>query len=137
MEKESLYKPNTGWTGKHGSLDNELIEDSIFFTILRQHGATSRMIGFVLKNQHHHALPTSEIEEIYFDPVRGIVLFFRFGVVQIEGRNLDLLYLYLREQKVIEIREFSRKSDSILDEKALLVSSIRYESDNLKRLQLE
>jgi hypothetical protein len=136
MERESLYKPDTSWAGKHGQPENELIEDSVFFTILRQHGASVRMLGLVLKNQCQHAIPVSEIEEIYYEPARGIILFLRFGVIRIEGRNLEPLYLYLREQKVVEIRGFSRKSEAFFDEKALLVSAIHYESENLQRLQL-
>lgn len=135
METESRYNPETRWGEKHSpNQDNTPLEEAVFFTSLRQQGATAEQLGFQLKNGSFHSLPYYEIGEIYFEPSAGIVLFFRMGLVRIEGRNLKKLYQQLHARKVVEIREFSENAGMFFATDALFISSITYESENLRRL---
>jgi hypothetical protein len=57
------------------------------------------------------------------------------GMVRIQGRNLEKLHKYLQAKKVSEIREFSENGSMFFDKDTLFISSILYESDNLKDLE--
>lgn len=133
MSEENLYNPATRWTDRQ-RLEPEEPEAAIFFTLLRQQGVTAEQIAFQLKSGCQHTLPITEITEMYFAPERGIILFFRSGLVRIEGRNLEKLHQYLQARKVIEIREFSESGSVFFDKEALFISGIGFESDNLLRL---
>ena len=91
------------------------------------------MINFCLRNESRHALPTSEIEEICYQPEDGITLFFRFAKVTLTGRNLGELYDKLCEGRITMIRDYCEESAAFFDEQGLFVSQIRYESENLDR----
>lgn len=138
MQEAGNYNPSISWGEKERGQEQpeELSSSTPFFTYIRQQGATALQITFILKNQRHHTLPIQEIEEIYFHPVDGIVLFFRFGLVKIEGRNLEELHTYLQRRQVKEIREFGEDSTLFFDKEALFISKITYASDHLTQLGL-
>lgn len=134
MEQANHYKPSTSWSEKtHSNEKQHIEENTLFFTITRQQGASPPTLTFILKDQSYHTLATTDIEEIYYEPAKGIILFFRFGIAHIEGRNLLTLHQFLRERKISEIREFSENADIFFDQKALFISRITYESDNIRR----
>lgn len=133
MEQGNHYKPTTSWSEKTHSQEKHLIENALFFTIVRQQGANSPTLTFILKDQTYHTLTTADIEEIYYEPSKGIIVFFRFGIAHIKGRNLLHLHQLLREGKVCEIREFSENADVFFDKEALFINNITYQSDNLER----
>lgn len=138
MEKTSHYNPSTRWTEKQGQTSPqeaaELLEDSLFFTILRQPSGYVQQISFCLNNGSQHTLAAGEVSEIYYNPSHGIILFFGMGKVHIQGRNLEALHRYLKENRVKEIREFSTGSQVFFATDALFISKISYESENLLRL---
>lgn len=127
MDEANLYKPESNWTDR----ERQDQEDAIFFTVIRQQGATAEQISFRLKNGVRHSLPWTEISEIYYVPEEGITLFFRLGRVEIQGRNLEKLQELLEERKVIQIREFSDNSEMYFDKEALCIQRIIYDSANL------
>lgn len=134
MEKENPYKPTRQWS-KPSEEDEVSTTESLFFTRLRQQGATVEFITFRLKGERYHTLATSDLQEIYFEPSEGIICFFRFGIVQIKGRNLKELHGYLKEKRITEIKEFSGNPDLLFDAEALFIQSVVYESENMMRLQ--
>ncbi len=135
MSEGNLYNPATRWSERQRQ-DQEDSEETIFFTTLRQQGVPSEQITFRLKNGCYHTLPLAEITEIYYQAAAGIVLFFRMGFVWIQGRNLGKLHQHLQARKVTEIREFSPGGSVFFDKEALFISGIRYESENLQKLEL-
>jgi hypothetical protein len=134
MDEESRYNPQKSWTRQAGEQDNEPVQQSAFFSCLRQPGQKAEYITFFMKDRTQHMLAASEIVEGQLDPDRGIVLFFPFGRVRIEGRNLEELVVMLRQKRVTEIREFSEDAKRFFDKEALFISKVHYESDNLKKL---
>lgn len=137
MEETRNYKPSyhsssSGWAERTNSGEEDPVEKSLFYHQIRQSGATANCINFTLRNEDRHTLPTREIEEIYYHPDKGISLFFRFGTVHIRGRNLEPIYLALSQQRVVSIRDYCDKPNMFFDEKALVVTAIHYESDNLR-----
>lgn len=136
MEEGNHYNPQKTWTRKTGEQDNEPIEQSAFFSCLRQPGHKADYITFFMKDRKQHMLATSEITEGQFDPDRGITLIFHFGIVRIEGRNLEALVVMLRQKRVTEIREFSEDAKRFFDKEALFISKVHYESENLRKMKL-
>lgn len=137
MEKTSHYNPSTKWTERQGqptTQDTEPLEESLFFTILRQPSGYVQQITFCLNNGGQHTLAAGEIHEMYYHPSQGIILFFGAGKVHIQGRNLEGLFRYLKENRVKEIREFTDSSQVFFATDALFISKIVYESENLLRL---
>lgn len=137
MEAQKNYSPPTRWSERAGQQDNEpLREETIFFTVVRQQGATADYIDFHLKPGRHHTLSINDIREMCFDPEQGIFLFFGFGTVHIEGRNLGKLHALLCQRKVSEIREFSEKADVFFEKDVLVIQRIHYESEYAKQIGL-
>jgi len=134
MEKESHYNPNTRWGEKLGPEQEGTIEEMVFYTVLRQTTASAEQISFHLKNGCQHTLAVGEIMEMYYDPANGIILFFSLGSIHIKGRNLEKLHRHLKDRKVKEIREFSEKADLLFSPDALVISTIEYHSENLRRI---
>lgn len=138
MEKDDRYNPSTRWAGKTSTeQDNEQLEESLFFTILRQPNASARFISFHLNGGGQHTLAAREISESYYHPSVGIILFFGMGKIHIQGRNLESLYRYLKENRVKEIREFSDSSQVFFTSDALFINKIDYESQNMLRLAID
>jgi len=136
MEKESRYSPNVRWGDRHGQEAENGVEETVFFTMLRQSTGSVEQISFQLKSGCQHTLAASEIMEMYYDAAQGIILFSSFGVIRIRGRNLETLHRYLKERSVKEIREFSERADLLFASDALVITSIEYESENLRRVGL-
>lgn len=136
MTEGNHYNPGARWADRAKNENDEALEEAVFFTLQRQSGSPVELVTFALKEGYHHSIASNEIEEIFFHPERGIFLFFAFGKVQIEGRNLQKLYRHLRERKVTEIREFSDNAQQFFDKEALFISRIHYESENLKKLRM-
>lgn len=136
MEKDTSYNPATRWSEKHSAEAENTLEHTVFYTMLRQTTGTVEQITFRLKNGNEHTLPANEITEMFFNPSQGITLFFSFGLVLIQGRNLEKLHQHLKEKRVKEIREFSEQSAKFFETDALVISGIQYDSENLKRMGL-
>lgn len=134
MEKETNYNPATRWSEKHSTEAENAFEDTIFYTMLRQTTGTVEQITFRLKTGNEHTLPVNEVAEMFFNPSHGITLFFSFGLVLIQGRNLEKLHQHLKEKRVKEIREFSESSAKFFAADSLVISGIKYESENLKKM---
>jgi hypothetical protein len=134
MTEENPYKPSGEWTRK--TEETDLTEEAVFFTRIRQNGVSSDYITFLLKGDRHHTLASNEIEEIFFEPTQGIICFFRFGTIHIEGRNLQELHGLLREKKVTEIREQCQKPELYFEKDSLFIQRIAYVSENLHRMQI-
>lgn len=109
-------------------------EKSLFFTTIRQQGAVAEFIDFHLKPGQHHTIALTDIREMLFDPSVGIVLFFGFGMVRIEGRNLQALHGLLCQRKVSEIREFSENAELFFEKEVLFIKKIHYESEHLQKM---
>jgi hypothetical protein len=141
MESTTEYRPTIrpsarSWQDQHNPQpEADTLSPALFYTSLRQHGARALTVDFCLRDASRHALPTGELEEIYFSPELGIVMFFRFAKVTISGRNLSELYDKLCEGRITMIRDFCEESAAYFDEQTLMVSKISYESENLDRLR--
>ena len=119
---------------RHQGQEEAKEEDFIFFSALRQYGATPPMISFVMRDGNRYALPTSALGEIWLRQNRQVIsLKFHNAEVEIEGRNLLALYEKLLLRKVREIREIiqpSQKPEESLGSDALFISRIEYDSEN-------
>lgn len=137
MEGTTRYKPelNQGWSDRYREPEQESVDTAIFYTAIRQQGARAELIGFVLKSQRHHLLPTHDIREIFYQPEQGIWVFFGFATVHIEGRNLTDLYRLMQERKVKEVREFCEEPHKLFTTDSLVIERITYESDYLHHLE--
>jgi hypothetical protein len=134
MEKDDRYNPSTRWAGKQGLAQEGEEEESLFFTLLRQPTGKVENITFHLRNGRQHTLAAEAIGESFFEADYGIVLFFGLGKIHIQGRNLETLYRYLKENRVKDIREFTDGNSLFFSPDALFISKIDYESQNMLRL---
>ena len=135
MEETTRYRPETSWSERHKEPEQENYEEAVFFTLLRQTGKQVSQISFALKSHCYHSLAMHDLEEIYFQPTKGILLFFRQATVQVLGQNLQKLYQLLTQRRVLEIREFSETAGIFFDTDALFITSMIYESDNLQSVE--
>ena len=110
------------------------MDDAPFYPLLRHMSERADFVCFSLNNGRQHLLSVADITEFFYHPDNGIILFFHAGMVHIEGRNLDMLFRYLQDRRVKEIREFSEQEKPLFDAKALYIQRITFESENLKRI---
>lgn len=134
MEKEATYNPNIRWSEKAAAeKDGNDLDETLFYSLLRQPTHTVDYICFTLKNGRQHSLSASDVTEMFHDPATGIVLFFSAGDVRIEGRNLYALFRLLQDRRVKEVKEFTDDREMLFNANALFVDRIVFESENLKR----
>lgn len=129
MEQSTAYNPEGRWSEKHRQTEEQETQD-LFYTTHRQ----ADLINFRLKDGCEHALPTHDVDEIYFNPTDGITLFFRAGFIQIKGRNLRKLYTLFVAKKINEVKEFCDLPALVFAKEALFISQIIIESRNVQSL---
>lgn len=138
MEKELVYNPTSRWSDRATSEkeDGFDLDETLFFSLLRQPTDRVDYVCFTLKSGEQHMLSASDITEMYHHPETGIILFFSSGIVRIEGRNLDVLFRHFQDRRVKEVREFSNVREMVLNGNALFVERIVFESENIRRSRI-
>lgn len=133
MSEANLSNQPQSWSDKQRRQQEDIEKNIFYSTVLN---GTAEQINFQCKAGTQHLVPINELNEIYYQPETGIILFFRMGLAQIKGRNLGKLYQYLRDRKILEIRDFGENNERLFSADALFISQILYESDNLRNLEL-
>ncbi len=137
MDREDRFNSGRGWSRKTGDEDNEALETNIFFTRIRQTGKKAGFLSLQLKGKRYRAFPYGAISEVTYEPPVGIHILLAFGMVKIEGRNLEALYRHLIMEQVTEVREGSDEGEKFFSGDALIVTQISYVSINLEKSEYE
>ncbi len=138
MNGDTLHGSSARWSDKQKQRQ-EQVEESPFFTTIRQRGSSADYVTIHLENSHRYVIPVNDISQMHYAPDFGILLRFRNGHVQIQGRNLAKLQDALQQRKVTDIREFSKSNRQFLNggsevSDELTIEHIHYECPEMQTL---
>ena len=120
MYQESSAISGKSWLEKQETRDQQ---ESSFYTIEKQQGATALMLDFEFENGNRLALPYPALQKLDYKPSEGILLEWGDEHMRIVGRNLGELYSLLLLHRVNSIREVSDRP-SPRDSSALFIRQI-------------
>ncbi len=114
-------------------VDMDVFSESEYraFGVSRKAWGGEPMIDLILRDGNRHSLPYARLDEMQFNPSKGIVLRFSDYVVTLQGQRLGEGYQQLLAHRVVFVAEAGRAAQLALDAQAPVVTTLLIEARRL------
>lgn len=114
--------------GDSGDADVYSSSHYLAFGVSRRAWGGEPMIDFVFRDGNHHGMSYAHLDDILFNPSRGIVLRFGEYLVTIAGQRLETGYEKLLAHRVVFVAEADHATQLTCEDLTPIVTSVIFES---------
>lgn len=117
-----------GGDARHSDVDVFSESEYRAFGVSRRAWGGEPMIDFIRRDGNRHSLPYARLDEIQFNPSKGIALRFSDYLVTLQGQRLAEGYQQLLAHRVVFVAEAGRADEMALADQEPVVTKLLIEA---------